>query len=285
MATTLIKCIDDAAYIDQATKQAAAITSEAYTWAAIQLALMLAQRTVGKSISDMQEAIANRRMVLGEEVLEHAKKTWAKEKEFVDEVMAVPKVQADYGYAQIMVTEVDRVEDLAIDGIDTKLGRMGISVGACDDLRTRRLMGNVRTDLVSHSMRAAEGRSVGLNDRRYSQQVTAVALGRNVLQQSISMGALAGGKQLIGDSLIRTLNSGMSLWGYSANRWRHGGNFVTGENGAPTIVRPGYSMVRSTNAITGQETVSMQTERMAELLTANSGDERAGAAVQGEGGY
>lgn len=282
MATTLIKCIDDAAYIDQATKQASAITSEAYTWAAIQLALMLAQRTVAREISDMQEAIANRRMVLGEEVLEHAKKTWAKEKEFVDEVMAVPKVQADYSYAQIMVTEVDRVEDLAINGIDTKLGRMGVSVGACDDLRTRRLMANVRTDLVSHSMRAAEGRSVALNDRRYSQQVTAVALGRNVLQQSISMGALAGGKQLIGDSLIRTLNSGMSLWGYSANRWRHGGNFVTGENGAPTIVRPGYAMVRSTNAITGAETVSMQNQRVIDLLAANNST---APATFGEGEY
>ncbi len=146
-------------------------------------------------------------------------------------------------------------------------------------------MANVRTDLVSHSMRAAEGRAVGLNDRRYSQQVTAVALGRGVLQQSVSMGALAGGKQLIGDSLIRTLNSGMSLWGYSANRWRHGGNFVTGENGAPTIVRPGYAMVRSTNPLTGMETVSMQTQNMADIMTSGNGDNPAGAAVLGKEGY
>lgn len=271
MATTIIKkCIDDAAYIDQAEKQAKAIKDEAYTWAAVQVALLLAQRTANSSIADMQEDIANRRMVLAEEVLVHAKKTWAKEKEFVDELMAVPKYTPEYGNANIMVAEVDRVEDLAIDGIDTKLGRMGIGVGACDDLRTRRLMANVRTDLVSHSMRAAEGRSVMLNDTRYSQQLAAVALGRNVLQQSRSMGALAGGSEVVRDSLIRTINSGMSLWGYSANRWRHGGNFVTGENGAPAIVRPGYAMVSSTNPITGVETVSMQEQRVADLLVANN---------------
>lgn len=263
MATTIIKCIDDAAYEEQATKQAASIVTEGRVWGAIQIALMIAQRQSNGAITDMQEGIASRRMALGEEVLVHAQKTWVKEKEFVDEVMAAPKFEVNYGNAQITLNEVDRVEDLAVEGIDNRLSRMGIEVGACDDSRTRRLMANVRTDLVSHSMRSAEGRTLALNDVRYSRQVAAVALGRNILQQSLSMGKLSGGQEVVRNSLLNTINSANTLWGYSANRWRHGGNFHTGETGAPTMVRPGYAMVETISPNTGTITVSMQRENFA----------------------
>jgi hypothetical protein len=53
MASRKIACIEDAQYVAAATAQAASITNEAYVWAAIQLALMVASirrsRTCKKS--------------------------------------------------------------------------------------------------------------------------------------------------------------------------------------------------------------------------------------------
>jgi hypothetical protein len=183
-------------------------------------------------------------MVLAEEMLAHAKLTWTKEKEFVDEMLAAPVNTPQYAQAQVMLNETDRVEGIAINGTDERLARFGITVGDCDDARSRRGMATARTDLVSHTMRSAEARSITLNDRRYSRQVAAIALGRGTLQTAASMGQLSAGAGVVRDSLIRTINSGMSLWGYSANRWSHGGNFITGRNGAPTVVPKGHTLVQ-----------------------------------------
>jgi len=264
------KCIDDIAYIAAADAQALALKEEAAVWLAIQLALMAAQRYVSDKISGMQEELAKRRMAMGEEALAHAKKTWAKEKAFVDEVMAVPKFEPNYVHAQATLIEVDRVEGLALLATDDKLARLGLQVSACEDSRTRRLIANVRTDLTSHAMRAAEGRAVALNDQRFSRQLSAAALGRGVLMDARSMGALGAGHEIVSDSLINTINSGLYLWGYSANRWQHGGNFATGVNGPPIVVPQGYSMVEGTGLHSGTKTLSVQTNAMAALLEQDS---------------
>jgi hypothetical protein len=270
MASRKIACIEDAQYVAAATAQAASITNEAYVWAAIQLALMVAQRAVNTAISDMQEELADRRMKLAEEILEHAKKTWVKEKAFVDEMMAEAKAVTGYGITQSMLNEMDRVEGIAIEGVDQRLARFGLEVGACDDARTRRGLATARADLVSHTMRSEESRTEMLNARRYSRQVAAVALGRGTLQNAMSMGGLGNAGDAVRGSLIRTINSGMSLWGYSANRWRHGGNYATGENGAPRVVPKGYSLMETTSPTAGTVTLSVQKDSMADIMSGST---------------
>jgi hypothetical protein len=281
MASRKIACIEDAQYVAAATAQAASITNEAYVWAAIQLALMVAQRAVNTAISDMQEELADRRMKLAEEILEHAKKTWVKEKAFVDEMMAEAKAVTGYGITQSMLNEMDRVEGIAIEGVDQRLARFGLEVGACDDARTRRGLATARADLVSHTMRSEEARTEMLNARRYSRQVAAVALGRGTLQNAMSMGGLGNAGDAVRGSLIRTINSGMSLWGYSANRWRHGGNYHTGENGAPRVVPQGYSLLETRSPTTNVVTLSVQKDSMADIMT---NDTPFGGAVASETG-
>lgn len=246
MASKKIKCIDGAAYKAQATAQADSIIQEAAVWGAIQVAMMLAQRSSSGAIADMQAELAERRVVMAEEALAHAKLTWEKEKAFVDEMMAVPVFTPQYLQAQQMLNETDRVEGLALAAIDSHLARLGITTTACDESRPSRGMATARTDLVSHTMRAAEARAIALNDRRYSRQLAAVGLGKGTLQNAKAMGQLADGAGAVRDSLIRTINSGMSLWGYSANRWRHGGNYITGEQGAPTVVPTGQTRIETT---------------------------------------
>lgn len=270
MASRKIACIEDAQYVAAATAQAASITNEAYVWAAIQLALMVAQRAVNTAISDMQEELADRRMKLAEEILEHAKKTWVKEKAFVDEMMAEAKAVTGYGITQSMLNEMDRVEGIAIEGVGQRLARFGLEVGACDDARTRRGLATARADLVSHTMRSEESRTEMLNARRYSRQVAAVALGRGTLQNAMSMGGLGNAGDAVRGSLIRTINSGMSLWGYSANRWRHGGNYHTGENGAPRVVPKGYSLMETTSPTAGTVTLSVQKDSMADIMSGST---------------
>lgn len=271
MASIKLKCIDDEAYKDAASKQASAILAEAAMVAAVQLALMAARRNANSAIADLQESVANRRMVLAEELLAHAKLAWDKEKALVQETMAVPKFTPQYGGAQIMLNETDRVENIAINSTTDRLARMGIAANDCDEKRIRRGMATARTDLVSNSMRSAEARTLMLNERRYSRQLSVVALGRNVLQAAVGMGKLANLRDGVSDSLMRTINSGMSLWGYSANRWRHGGNFATGDNGPPRVIPEGNTMVETTNPTTGKISISVQTNSMASAMEEGSG--------------
>ena len=284
MASRKIECIQDPQYEAAAEQQATSIKREAYTWVAIQIALMLAQRDTNGAISDMQEELASRRMVLAEEMLAHAKLTWAKEKAFVDEMMTEQKAVTGYGVTQVMLNEMDRVEDIAVEAIDNRLARFGIEVGACDDARTRRGLATARADLVSHTMRSEEARTEMLNTRRYSRQLAAVGLGRGTLQNAMAMGNLGNAGDGVRGSLIRTINSGMSLWGYSANRWRHGGNYHTGENGAPRVVPRGYSLLETRSPTTGAITLSVQKDSMADILTAGSDGTPFGGSVTSEAG-
>jgi hypothetical protein len=185
-------------------------------------------------------------------------------------MMAEPKHTTTYGITQIMLNEMDRVEDIAVEGIDNRLARFGIEVGVCDDARTRRGLATARADLVSHTMRSEESRTEMLNTRRYSRQLVAVGLGRGKLQTAMTMGQLGKVGDGVRGSLIRTINSGMSLWGYSANRWSHGGNYATGENGAPRVVPRGYNLVETSSPTTGVTTLSVQSDRMTDILLGDS---------------
>lgn len=265
MASILIPCIEDGSYIASATAQATSIIAEATVWAAIQVAMMAAQRASTGAIADMEAEIAGRRVALAEDLLAHAKQTWAHEAAFVGATMSVGRFNPHYGQAQVMLNEAQRTEALAIRATRDNLARMGITADSCDELRVRRGTATSRTDLVSHSMRSAEARALMLNDRRFSRQYAVVSMGRGQLQAALTIGGLTGGAQASRGALWQTLNSGMALWGYSANRWRHGGNFVTGENGAPRVVPAGHSMV-STTDVNGSRSMVIP-DRLADAMT------------------
>lgn len=247
MTSKKLECIEDTAYTDMATKQATAIRAEAIAWVALQVALFVAQKTIGSYISGRQENLAKRRYQMALEAMDQAKISWPYEQAFVSATMAEAKPVNDYSYAQIMLNETDRVQSLALLASDKYLGRLGLQSGQCDDSRIARGMATIRTDLVSHSMRSAEARRIALSDRRYSRQVAAVALGKGKLQVSRALGSLADTGAAVASSIFRTINSGVSLWGYATNRWAHGGNYVTGQQGAPTIVPPGYVAMQRTD--------------------------------------
>lgn len=249
MGTKKIECIDDAAYIKEAEDQAASIRQEATTWTAIQSALFLAQRNVSSHIADKQAELAQRRYNMAKEALEHAKKTWPFEQAFVQDAMGEGVHQPVYAPAQIMVQEVDRVEALAAEETEKHLTRLGMTVGACDDARMKRGMAIVRTDLVANAMRSAEARAFMLNERRYSRQLGAVGMGKGKLQNAVALGRIGDMQDGARGSLIRTINSGMALWGYSANRWTHGANYATGEQGSPRVVPAGSSLMQGTDSL------------------------------------
>jgi len=272
MASTLIPCIEDGSYIAQATAQAASMVAEAGVWAAIQVAMMSAQRESSGAIADMEAELAGRRTGLAEELLAHAKNTWAQEASFVSSTMAVGRFSPNYADAQIMLNEAARTETIAVRATRDNLSRLGITADACDEPRVRRGMATARTDLVSHSMRSAEARAMMLNDRRFSRQYTAVGLGRGQLRDAATIGGLSGAGGAARGALWRTLNSGMALWGYSANRWRHGGNYATGENGAPTVVPNGRHLVQTTDPTTGNVYVSVQTDANKDVMTRSYND-------------
>lgn len=249
MASIKIECINDAAYVKAAQEQADSIESEAESWAAIQIALLVAQVTSSSYIADKQAELADRRYTMAKEAVEHAKKTWSYEQAFVQDTMGEAVHQPLYATAQIVMQETDRMEDLALEETEKHLTRLGMTVGACDDTRMKRGMAVARTDLVAHSMRSAEARAFMLNDRRYSRQLTAVGLGRGKLRDAVALGRIGDTREGLRQSLIGTINSGMTLWGYSNNRWSHGGNYATGSQGAPRVVPEGSSLWQRTDAM------------------------------------
>lgn len=282
MASTKMNCIDGGAYVAQAAAQAKSIIDEARVWALIQVAMMAAQRSSASGIADIQAELNTRRVRLAEELLAHAKKAWVEKKRFVDDAMSEGYHQPVYGTAVAMVAEGGLREDNAKEMTEKALARLGVTQTPCDESRIGRGMAVARTDLVSHLMRSAEARAVALNDRRWSRQLAAVGMGRGVLQNALSMGALADNGQTVRDSLVRTFNSGMALWGYSANRWSHGANYITGEKGAPMVVPQGWAAYRTDGFNQdGRPVVYMQQERSLNPLdTQESSFDRSVAPVQ-----
>jgi hypothetical protein len=231
------RCIDDIAYIAQASSQAAAIVSEATNQILVQAALMLMRRTMQEKISDMQEALAKRRVKLAQDLLAHAQETWVKEQEFVAETMAEAAHAPEYTEALVMQAELDAHADAARTAAIADRACMGVPLTPCDDSRLARGMAVARTDIVGHALRSAEARSIQLNDRRFSRQLTVLGLGRGKLATALSFGQIGGASaEVVHRSLMRSINSGVSLWGYLSNRWQHGGNYATGPNGAPRVV-------------------------------------------------
>ena len=234
-----INCVDDAAYIGAATSQATAITDEALKWTLVNAALMLWKRYAAGQISDIRQSLADRRMKLAETALAHAQETWVAEKALVDEMMDTAEYTAQYNTVPAVAANVEAAWEKTDASIDEEAARVGLQVTQCDDNRTARAMAIGKTDLMAHTMRVAEARERQLNDRRYSRQYAALALGRGTLTNALSMGQLGAGREIVRNSLINTINSGMSIWGYTQNRWQSSGGYRSFNQQVPVVVRDG----------------------------------------------
>lgn len=239
-------CVEDSAYIAAAQRQADAITTEATVQAAIQAGLLLWQRYAQGAIADLRQELADRRMKMAEEVLAHAQAGWAAEAALVGEVMSTSEVGPAYS---IMVAADNSVEEAwagADGGFDAELARHGLAATTCEDARIGRGMALVQTDLLAHMMRSAEGRSIALNDRRFSRQLTVLGMGRGILQAAETMGRLGAGREVVRNAIIGTINSALSLWGYQDTRWRSGGGWAANGSEAPRVVpgggQPAYQL-------------------------------------------
>lgn len=233
----LLACIDDGAYISAATVQAFANAAESLLWTAVYAAGMAAKRKAAGEIAAIEAALNKRRLALAKKITDHAKKGDSVGGSLVSAAIAEPNYTPLYGPAQSMIVEGAVREEHARVLSNFTLNRVGITLNQCDLARVARGMAIGRTDMVSHTMRAGEARAVALNDRRRSRANSATGLGRGAAIPPLSVGGSATASMNgVVDSIARTFNSGMALWGYASNRNSYGGNFVTGQNQAPTVV-------------------------------------------------
>lgn len=175
-------------------------------------------------IADMQEEIANRRAVLAEQVITHAKLFWDREKDFVLETMAEAVAMPAYVEIDITLAATSRRVQSALESTEGLFACLyARSLSIAEDTYIRRAMGQIQTDQISHTMRSAEARAIALNDIRHSRQTAVLALGRGRLQDATRFGDLSVvTRGVVRDAMVRTINSGFELWGYAANRIQSG---------------------------------------------------------------
>ena len=170
----------------------------------------------------MREALAKRRMVMAEEALAHAKLTWEKEIAFLNETMDAPAPTVIYNTVAAAGNAFEDswgTTDLELDRVAAKFGT---ALGMCEDARTSRAMAIGKTDLMANAMRVAEARGLALGDRRYSRQYAVLAMGKGKMRDATSMGALSAAGTTVRDTVLGSINAGMSQWGFQDHRWYEG---------------------------------------------------------------
>lgn len=250
--------IDNIAYVAAAADQAASIVTEATIWAAVQTAVYVWQRWTKGKITDIRQAQAERRMVIAEEILAHAQESWAKEQAFVADAMAAPLNAPLYAGTATAKAYVDDAAEASLAFYDGETQNKGLTFTACDDNRMARGTGQIRSDLMAHSMRTAEARALMLNDRRYSRQMAAVALGRGKLRDAFSAGQLTAAGAVVRNTLIGSINSAMQFWGYMDTRWQTGGKWAASQPGSPALAPPGGKLYAQGIPGTEQPPVSIE---------------------------
>ena len=214
--------VTDVGYKAGASAQSASVVVSASQWALVYRALMLWQRRTNSGIADMREALAKRRMVMAEEALAHAKLTWEKEIAFLNETMDAPAPTVIYNTVAAAGNAFEDswgTTDLELDRVAAKFGT---ALGMCEDARTSRAMAIGKTDLMANAMRVAEARGLALGDRRYSRQYAVLAMGKGKMRDATSMGALSAAGTTVRDTVLGSINAGMSQWGFQDHRWYEG---------------------------------------------------------------
>lgn len=222
-------CITNSDYIEAAQKQADAIRTQAMTDVAIQTALALWQRNSSLSISNMQDAIANRNMKLAEAVYAHAQNFWPIEKAIVDDAFSETKASPQYSSTSAQWSSIldDSLRKGRTDWIEEMKSRCIVPTD-CEAARWDRAAQLARADILSFADRQSENRAEALNDQRYARQLAALGIGKGILQNVKSFSNLSGTAGMsAGKILADSINSGLMAYGYYTTDskyegWGHG---------------------------------------------------------------
>jgi hypothetical protein len=242
MTAVLKNCISGPAYIKAASDQAFGVVAEAAAWAAVYSGLSLWRRFSADSAASIQQDLSSRKVALAEAALAHAQLTWEKESAFVTETMGTASFDPSYSSVPAVGGIVDSEARNVMSELDKIALKTGLPLSDTDDIRTARALATARTDLTSHTMRAAEARAIQLNDRRYSRQYAVLGLGKGVLRNAYSMGQLGGGQEVVSNAIGYAIDSGFALWGYASNRVERGPGWTNAPQNAPRVLQRGQSM-------------------------------------------
>ena len=204
-------------YTQAATEQASAIRQQWMVDIGVQLALATWNRNSSNSVTNLQHSIADRQIRMSEEILEHAKKFWPYEEDFVTDAFNNPKVNPQY-CATSMAWGGKMDDDMGearSDYIDV-MEEMCQPVGRCMDARWQRNAALRSADVRNYALRQEENRAQALNDQRYSWMYSALALGQGKLQDVLNFQDLAG---IYGANAASIMTRGMTMLGAALTGW------------------------------------------------------------------
>lgn len=177
------------AYIKAACKQAKAIRREATIDAVLMVLYSLFDLYVSNSITDLQEEIAHRQLVLAEELHAHTKEFWPYEDKFIDDAFDMPKPCPQYGLAKAWANTLEKDMENALTAFLYEADKNHMSVTQCDVGAWDAEFGKYKSDISNYALRQAEARADALDDVRYNWRLTAVKLGRGLLGDTINYNA------------------------------------------------------------------------------------------------
>lgn len=262
MTVSKIKCIDDEAYKTAASKQAGEMSTQAAIDLAIQVGMYVAERTIFSNITDMKRDLANRRLSMARQVVEHINHARPTEGAFVAEIMATPKAEPVYSRAEAASSAASAFAVNARRRIDAELLRIGAEGrGACFDNRTLRSLALAGIDLTAYTMRTEEARANKLNERRVSQQLSVIALGKGLLVDALRIGQIGeSANAVVAGTLIESMNAAGALFSYVNNRFRMPEGWDPVKSAPPRVVKPGEVMVETIDPRTGNPTYNVMQE-------------------------
>lgn len=177
------------AYIKAACKQAKAIKREATIDAILMVLYSLFDLYVSNSITNLQEEIAHRQLVLAEELHAHTKEFWPYEDKFIDDAFDMPKPCPQYGLAKAWSNTLEKDMENALTAFLYEADKNHITVTQCDVGAWDAEVGKYKSDISNYALRQAEARADALDDVRYNWRLVAVKLGRGLLGDTIGYNA------------------------------------------------------------------------------------------------
>lgn len=216
----MFNCVHDSGYIAGASRQAGAMTSRAAADAAIQIAIYAANRDLAVRISNAQNDIANRQMILAEAIHAHVKNFWPEEIAFVDDAFGEQKHQAQYDAQALVWGELaEEALDTGREDWEREADALCLRIASCHRSRWQRFKAMTKADVETYAMRQEESKEQVLNDRRYARQLAALGLGRDRIGTAASFTAIGGSIRTgAAQMLAGAVNSGFQALGYSMAR-------------------------------------------------------------------
>ena len=184
---------EDIAYVASACQQAYTIRRDAVTDCMLSVGYGFLSLYASKSITKMQNEIADRQLKIAEQLHDHAKKFWNAEDAFLEEAFGLKKECPQY---TSMGNQWGKILDDDMDeGFEDYLRFMEmncLSVSLCQQNYWAAMAGLYRTDTMNFALRQAETKAEALNDLRYSMQYSALGLGKGVLKDVLGYTDVAG---------------------------------------------------------------------------------------------